>query len=110
MSLRDDAGQLLAPWRYRPRLMVVLHATACYRVFIPVPGNNDLRKRLASLLMLTWTVVTLGIAFNVASLGIIQYGAMTAVIYTIIGIQWGFELNNMPIAVDVTRSDGEENE
>jgi len=86
--------------------MAALHATACYRVFVPVSGNNDLRKRLASLLMLTWTVVTLGIAFNVASLGIIQYGAMTAVIYTIIGIQWGFEVDGLaPISIEVHNDD-----
>lgn len=103
MTLLDDARSVFRPWKYAPKLMLALYTTAGYRVFVPHPGNNDFRKLTASGLMATWMTITLGIAFNMATLGTIQYGALTAVVYTIIGIQWGFEIDSLsPIEISVT--------
>lgn len=103
MTLLDDARAVFRPWTHAPKLMLALYTAACYRVFVPHPGNNDFRKLTASGLMVTWMVITLGIAYDAATLGAIQYGALTAIVYTIIGIQWGFEIDSLsPIEISVT--------
>ena len=103
MTLLDDARSVFRPWKHAPKLMIALYTAAAYRVFVPHPGNNDFRKITASGLMGTWIIITLGIAFNAATLGTIQYGALTAIVYTIIGIQWGFEIDSLsPIEISVT--------
>jgi len=105
MTLRDEMHEAVVPWVAEPRAQCERHVTAAIRSITPVEGNNDFRKVLAAGLFAVWSVVTLAQAFGVGSVSGVWYGIMTAVIYTIIGIQWGFELNNMPIAVDVTRDE-----
>jgi len=55
---------------------------------------------MAAGLFLVWSVITLGEAFGYTQLDTISYGIMSAAVYTIIGIQWGFEFDNLPITVN----------
>lgn len=108
MTLRRDLAHAVYPWVERPREQVLRHALAAKRSVTPVDGNNDFRKVLAAGLFMIWGVLTLAQGFGFGSISSVWYGVMTAVIYTIIGIQWGFELQNMPIVVDVSRTDDDE--
>lgn len=107
MSYRTDLDDLVAPWRDHPRAQLRRHGRACYRTFRPVDGNNDLRKWMALGLFLVWATITLGEAFEVTTLGTIPYGTMSAVVYSIIGVQWGFELDQLPVSID-NSSDNED--
>lgn len=104
-SLRDDAVAMLSPWVSDPRMMCWLHLVALGRTFVPRDGNNDFRKLTASVLMLVWSTISIGIAFDYATLGIIQYGAMTAVVYTIIGVQWGFQIVGVAPGIEINYRD-----
>jgi hypothetical protein len=97
MTLHDDFTEIVAPWRNQPLTHIKNHAIACKRVFIPYPSNNNLRKYMAAGLFFLWSVITLGEAFGVTELDTISYGVMSAAVYAIIGIQWGFEFDNLPI-------------
>lgn len=81
---------------------------ACGRSFVPVEGNNDFRKVLGTGLFVVWSTITLAQVFDYGSLEPVWYGLMTAIIYTIIGIQWGFELDNLPIATDINQTDDDQ--
>jgi len=105
MTLRDDLCRAIYPWVERPKEQSLRHLLAAKRSVTPVEGNNDFRKILAAGLFTIWAVLTLAQGFGLGSISPVWYGVMTAVIYTIIGIQWGFELENMPLAVDVSRTD-----
>ena len=103
MTMRDDAADLSLPWRQHPRAMCRLYTVALTRVFRPLPDNNNVRKYMATGLFTVWAAITLGIAYGSANLGPIQYGAMTAVVYTILGVQWGFEITAIgPIEISTT--------
>ena len=106
MDLRDDFYRAVDPWLERPRQQLRRHVRACGRSFVPVEGNNDFRKLLGLGLFLLWATLTLAQAFGYGSISTTWYGLMTAIVYTIIGIQWGFELNNLPITMDANRTDG----
>lgn len=97
MPLKEDYDEIVAPWKTNPRQHIHRHAVACKRVFIPYATNNDLRKYMASGLFLIWGVITLGESFGYTELDTISYGVMSAAVYAIIGIQWGFEFDNLPI-------------
>jgi hypothetical protein len=109
-GLREDAKVLLVPWLSHPRAMCYLHAVALKRTFVPYDGNNNFRKVTASVLVFVWGTITLGIAFGVAQLGVIMYGAMTAVVYTIIGVQWGFEIVGIAPKIEIDYRDGRESD
>jgi hypothetical protein len=100
MTLKDDLTEIVAPWRNQPKRHVKNHAWACKRVFIPYPSNNNLRKYMAGGLFTIWGVLTLGTFFGYGSIGTISYGLITATVFSIIGIQWGFEFDNLPITYD----------
>jgi len=55
-------------------------------------------------------ILTLGTFFNVGSLGTISYGLITAVVFAIIGIQWGFEFDNLPVTYTNNESGSDSSE
>jgi hypothetical protein len=105
MDLRTDARRLAAPWRDHPRRQAHRHARACIRALVPTDENNDFRKLLGLGLFLLWCIVTLVRLTGNGGIGEAWYALMTAVVYTIIGIQWGFELDNLPIQANIRTDD-----
>jgi len=109
MQLREDTRRAVVPWVHDPVHQLKRHAVACGRSFVPRSGNNDFRKLLGLGLFLVWATITLAQAFDYGEINTVWYGVMSAVIYTIIGIQWGFELENLPIAPSIRTTDSEDN-
>lgn len=103
MDLRRDARRLAAPWRDHPYRQAKKHLRACGRSLVPTQENNDFRKVLGTGLFGVWVVVTLTRLYGYGGIGEMWYALMTAIVYTIIGIQWGFELDNLPIEADINR-------
>lgn len=105
MDLRRDAHRLVAPWRNQPCRQARKHLRACGRSLVPTQQNNDFRKLLGTGLFAVWCIVTLTRLYGYGGIGEAWYALMTAIVYTIIGIQWGFELDNLPIEADIDRGD-----
>jgi len=107
MSLRDDCRALARPFRDDPRRRASAEIAAFKRCFHPVPDNNDARKYLSSILVLTWAVVTVGFASGAwAEPGVIYYGPLTALVWTLIGRMWGIEIESIgPVTVQHTDDD-----
>lgn len=68
--------------------------TALRRVFVFHDANHDLRKFLVFVLVITWAVITAGIAFNAAEVTPV-YSMMTALIWAIVGRLWGGEVKDV---------------
>lgn len=110
MTLKQDTRDALLPWVNHPVAMARLHWVALQRCFIRVDGNNDFRKLTTSTLMVTWVIVTLGQAFGFSDLSSIVFGVMSAVVFSILGIQWGFEIRRLgPVEISHTHQDDEQN-
>jgi hypothetical protein len=93
MSLVDDARSVLRPWREAPARQASIAARCYVRALVPTAENNNFRKVTTTLLFATWAAVTLGDAYGVASIDTVQYGVLSAVVFSIIGEQWGIELS-----------------
>jgi len=107
MDLPRDARRLVAPWRDHPCRQARRHLRACGLALVPTQENNDFRKLLGTGLFLVWCIVTLSRLYSVGNIGETWYALMTAIVYTIIGIQWGFELDNLPIQTDIKQTQSE---
>jgi len=110
MSLRDDCRDLAAPWVARPKLRLALELLAIQRTFRPVPANNDARKYLSSILVLTWAILTLGLAAGVfGNPSVVFYGPLTAFVWALIGRMWGLEVQGLagPLQIGTEDDDDE---
>lgn len=106
MTLKQDTRDALSPWVNHPVAMTRLHWVTLKRCFIRVDGNNDFRKLTTSTLMLVWVIVTLGQAFGFSNLSSVVFGVMSAVVFAILGIQWGFEIQRFgPVEINHSQDD-----
>lgn len=91
-----------------PLLRVVMTMTRCsYRLAALVArelrgirntfrfheDNNDIRKFLIFVLVTSWAVITIGIAFEEAA-ATPTYGMLTALIWALVGRVWGDEVKD----------------
>lgn len=109
MSLRDDCRDLAAPWVAHPKLRLALELLAIQRTFRPVPSNNDARKYLSSILVLTWAVLTVGFAAGVfGNPSVVFYGPLTAFVWALIGRMWGLEVQGLAGPLQIGTEDDDE--
>lgn len=89
---------MTSPDRYLKRLRI--ETRAIWNMVFIQPGNSDVRKFLIFTLVVTWAVITTGIAFEQA-LVTPTYSMLTALVWALIGRAWGGEVK------DITSGAGE---
>lgn len=108
MSLVDDCRELAKPWLEMPQLRTEIEILALKRTFLTVPANNDARKHFTSILVLTWSVLTVGFASgHFSDPSVVFYGPFTALVWMIIGRMWGLEVQGLVGPLQIGNNDDE---
>lgn len=81
---------------------------ALWWTFVPHEHNSPIPKVVTTILMLTWAIITLGIAFGFAEAGDF-YPYMTALVFAIVGAIWGFELDTLDKFAQLSQSRNQRN-
>lgn len=76
-----------------------LEGRALWRVFHYQENNNDLRKFVLFVLIVTWAVITVGIAYQQAQVTP-TYSMLTALIWAVVGRLWGGEVKDLTSSVE----------
>lgn len=71
-----------------------IETRAIRRTFSFTAANSDLQKYLVFVLVITWSVITIGVAYNEAS-PTATYSMLTALIWALVGRIWGGEVKDM---------------
>lgn len=79
------------------RTAIKREATALRRTFSIHEDNSDVRKFVVFVLIVTWSAITVGIAFNEASTTP-TYSMLTALIWALVGRMWGGEVKDVATA------------
>lgn len=103
MSLRDDAERATRAWRANPRDRLHAELLALGRCFVPHADNNNFRKIMLMILTGTWVAVTLGLR-TTPDFSTLLYLVLTALVFTIVGRQWGLEVNGIVPQVEIGRA------
>lgn len=72
------------------REWVYFYVWTLYLTFVPHQQNNPTRKRITTILMLTWALITIGQAYGVAEVDE-YYPWITTVVVAIVAQMWGIE-------------------
>lgn len=89
--LARDTHRTVAPYVRRPGPAFGFLVMTGVVAMFPHRRNNTFRKLVTSMLMLTWVVTTLAIAFDVAQLNPYIWGAFTGVTMLVYGQMWELE-------------------
>lgn len=109
MTLTDDCRELIHPWLTQPRRQATTELYALIRTFRPVPQNNDARKHLSTILVATWSVLTLGLAGGwFGNPSVVFYGPLTALVFLIVGRMWGLEVQGLAGPLQIGTQDDDE--
>jgi hypothetical protein len=74
-----------------------------------VPSNNDARKHLSTVLVLTWSALTIGFAAGVfGNPSVVFYGPLTAFVWMLIGRMWGLEVQGLAGPLQALSTDDDE--
>jgi hypothetical protein len=101
-DLIDDCRRAARPWVESPRRRLRLELVAITLTLIPHGNNNNFRKVTLLVLMGVWVAISLGGPSRVDEA---TYLTLTALIFTIIGRQWGLEVSR--IAPNIKLSEAE---
>lgn len=73
-----------------------LEVRGLWRTFMPHEENNNTRKAVTLILVLTWSILTIAMAFeDLATVSPPFYGLYTAVIFLIVGRLWNLEVEKL---------------
>lgn len=72
----------------------VIEGHALWRTFHFRDENNDMKKFVMFVLVVTWGVITVGIAFEEAQVTP-AYSMLTALIWAVVGRLWGGEVKDL---------------
>lgn len=87
-------GGFDADWWKNPRQLRCALARSLWWTFVPHDENTVTPKIVTTMLMFTWTVLTIGEAFGMAEVGP-AYPYITVVVFAIVSVIWGFELGSL---------------
>lgn len=87
----DPYGGFDTDWWTCNRERVRVAARALWWTFVPHEYNSPIPKIVTSVLMMTWSVITIGQAFGFAEVGQF-YPYMSVLVFAIVCTIWGFEM------------------
>jgi hypothetical protein len=94
MTPPSDRPTALTGIGSRARTTAERETKAIRRVFSFHDENHDLRKFMLFVLITTWAIITVGIAFGEAT-NTGAYGMLTALIWAVIGRLWDGEVKDL---------------
>lgn len=103
----DDCRAAIRPWIQNPRRRLKLELVALRKAIIPHGQNNNFRKLTLLLLVGAWTIITLGgpVADQFSGM---TYTTLTALVFMIIGRQWGLEVGGLAPSIDISTTDSDD--
>lgn len=110
MTLRDDCRDLARPWIHAPWRRLGIELRALKLTCLTVPENNDARKYITLVFVLTWATLTVLIGTErVPDPSAVYYGPFTALVFLLVGRMWGVEVERLLAGFNVpTESDDDD--
>lgn len=99
--MKNDFLVVVTPWLRDPITQLKRETVALSRCFFIHSTNNNFRKLTLLVLLGVWVAVSLGIRTG-SFFGTIPYTILTALVFTIIGRQWGLEISGITPQISIT--------
>lgn len=107
--MKQDFLIFIRPWLHNPRRRLSRETHALARCFLFHDGNNNFRKLTLLILLGVWGAITLGFQ-STDAFGVILYNVLTALLFTIIGRQWGLEIRGLTPNISITQRDDDDDD
>jgi len=98
--LATDTRRAVLPFVLTPgQAFGFLSLTFVLAIF-PHEANNSFRKLITFIMFVTWIVITVGVAFNEATINPWLWGGISSIITLVFGQMWGIEISRVALSPD----------